>query len=54
MVSAKKPSHAPVPLKPVFQICDILIWIRMRIRILGSVPLTYESGSGSGSCSFRQ
>jgi len=29
---------------------DILVWI----RILGSVPLTNGSGSGSGSCSFRQ
>ncbi len=27
---------------------------RIRIRILGSVPLTYRFGSGSGSCLFRQ
>ncbi len=37
--------------KPVFRIRGILVsQIRMRIRILGSVPLT----NGSGSCSFRQ
>jgi hypothetical protein len=38
----------------VFQIRDILV--RMRMQILGSVPLTYGSGCGSGfgSCSFRQ
>jgi hypothetical protein len=34
----------------VFRIRDNLV----RIRILGSVPLTNGSGSGSGSCSFRQ
>ncbi len=33
----------------VFRIHDILVWIR--IRILGSMPLT--NGSGSGSCYFR-
>ncbi len=35
---------------PVFRIRDILV--RIRIRILESVPLT--NGTGSGSCSFRQ
>ncbi len=33
---------------PVFQIYDILVRIRMRIRILGSFPLTNGSGCGSG------
>ncbi len=37
-------------MKAVFRICHILL----RIRILGSVPLTKGSGSGSGSCSFCQ
>ncbi len=37
---------------PVFRIPDILVRIPVRIRILGSIPLT--NGSGSGSCSFRQ
>jgi hypothetical protein len=34
----------------VFRICDILVRIRMRIRILGveSVPLFNESGNESG------
>jgi hypothetical protein len=35
----------------VFRIHDILGWIRIRIRILGSMLLT--NGSGSGSCYFR-
>ncbi len=39
-------------LGPVLRIHDILGWIR--IRILGSMPLTNGSGSGSGSCYFRQ
>jgi hypothetical protein len=34
---------------PLFRIRYILV----RIRILGTVPLTKGSGSGSGSCSFR-
>jgi hypothetical protein len=33
-------------IKAVLRIHDILGWIR--IRILGSMPLTYESGFGSG------
>ncbi len=33
----------------VFRIREILV----RIRKLGSVPLTIGFGSGSGSCSFR-
>ncbi len=33
----------------VFRIHDILMWIRIR----GSMPLIYGSGSGSGSCYFR-
>ncbi len=39
------------PLRSVLRIHDILVWIRIR----GSMPLTYGSGSGcgSGSCSFR-
>jgi len=32
----------------MFGIHDILGWIRMRIRIFGSVPLTYGSGRGPG------
>jgi len=41
---------------PVFRICDILVRIRMRIWILGSLPLTNGSwcGSDSGSWSSRQ
>ncbi len=31
----------------MFRVRDILVRIRMRIRILGSVPLTDESGCGS-------
>ncbi len=42
---------------PVLRIHDILVWIRIRIRIRGSMPLTNESGcvfgSGSGSCYFH-
>jgi hypothetical protein len=40
----------------LFWIHDILLWIRMRTRILGFLPLTYGSspGSASGSCSFLQ
>ncbi len=36
-------------LKAVFRIHDILVWI----RIGESMPLTYGSGCGSGSCYFR-
>jgi hypothetical protein len=32
----------------VLGIRDILVCIRMRIRILGSIPLTNRSGCGSG------
>ncbi len=39
-------------LQPVSQIHDILVWIRIRIWIRGSMPLTNGSGCGSGSCSF--
>ncbi len=35
-------------LQPVLRIHDILVWIRIRIWIRGSMPLT--NGSGSGSC----
>jgi hypothetical protein len=41
---------------PVFRICDILVRIRMRIRILGSVLLTNGSECGSvlnSSVTFR-
>jgi hypothetical protein len=39
----------------VLRIHDILGWIRIRIRILGSMPLTNGSGfgTGSGSCYIR-
>ncbi len=37
-----------VKILPVFRIHDILVWIRIWIRIHGSMPLT--NGSGSGSC----
>ncbi len=37
--------------KAVLRIHEILV--RIRIRILGSIPLTYGSGCGSGSCYFR-
>jgi hypothetical protein len=37
--------------EPVLRIHDILVWIRIRIR--GSMPLTNESGCGSGSSYFR-
>jgi hypothetical protein len=33
----------------VLRIHDILVWIRIRIWIPGSMPLTY----GSGFCYFR-
>ncbi len=33
--------------RPVLRIHDILVWIRIRIRILGSMPLTNRCGSGS-------
>jgi hypothetical protein len=36
---------------------EAVLWIRdilIRIRIRGSVPLTYGSRFGSGSCFFRQ
>ncbi len=36
----------------VFRIHDILGWIRIQIRIRGSMPLTNGSGFGSGSCYF--
>ncbi len=36
-------------LGPVFRICDIFVWIRIRSR--GSIPLT--NGFGFGSCYFR-
>jgi hypothetical protein len=41
--------------KAVLRIHDILGWIRIRIWIRGSMPLTNGSGSGcgSGSCYFR-
>ncbi len=35
---------------PVLRIHGILVWIRIRIWIRGSMPLT--NGSGSGSCYF--
>ncbi len=38
-------------LKAVLRIHDILVWIRIRIWIRGSMPLT--NGSGCGSCYFR-
>ncbi len=34
------------PLQAVLRIHDILVWIRFRIRIRGSMPLTNRSGSG--------
>ncbi len=37
----------------VFQIHDILVWIRIRIWICGSMPLTNGSGCRSGSYYFR-
>ncbi len=41
--------------KPVLQIYDILVWIRIRIWIRASMTLNNGSGSrfGSGSCYFR-
>ncbi len=41
-------------LEAVLRIHDILGWIRIRIWISGSMPLTNGSGCGSGSCYFRQ
>ena len=41
-------------LLPVLRIHDILGWIRIRIWIRRSMPLTNGSGCGSGSCYFRQ
>jgi hypothetical protein len=35
-------------LKSVLRIHDILVWIRIRIWIHGSMPLTNGSGCGSG------
>jgi hypothetical protein len=32
----------------VYQCCGFVTWIRMRMRILGSVPLSNGSGRGSG------
>ncbi len=32
----------------MFRINDILVWIQIRIRIRGFMPLTNESGLGSG------
>ncbi len=42
--------------KAVLRIHDILVWIRIRIWIRGSMPLNSGSwwGCGSGSCYFRQ
>jgi hypothetical protein len=37
---------------PVLRIHDILVWIRIRMRIRGSMPLTNGSGFGSGCGSF--
>jgi hypothetical protein len=42
-----------LPFFPVLRIHDILVWIRIRIWIRGSMPLTNGSESGSGSCYFR-
>jgi hypothetical protein len=39
-------------LKPVLRIHDIFVWIRIRIWIRGSMPLTNGSGCGSGSSYF--
>ncbi len=39
--------------KAVLRIHDILVWIRIRIWIRGSMPLTYGSGFGSGSFYFH-
>ncbi len=38
---------------PVLRIHYILMWIRIRIWIRGSMPLTNGSGCGCGSCCFR-
>ncbi len=49
------PSINPSP--PVLRIHDILVWIRIRMRIWmrirGSMPLTNGSGCGSGSFYFH-
>jgi hypothetical protein len=34
--------------RPVFRIHDMLVWIQIRIRIRGFMPLTNGSGLGSG------
>jgi hypothetical protein len=46
--AAAMPAHH---LRSVFRILYILVWIRMRIRILGTAPLAYGSGCvyGCGS-----
>ncbi len=41
------------PFFAVFRIHDILVWIRILIRIRGSMLLTNGSGFGSGSWYFR-
>ncbi len=41
------------PSKPVLRIYDILVWIRFRIRIRGSMPITNGSGFGTGSFYFH-
>ncbi len=53
-----RPSLTPSPLwsswqlfNTVLRIHDILVWIRIRIWIRGSMPLTNGSGSGFGSAS---
>ncbi len=40
--------------KGVLRIRGIFVRMRIQIRIRGSVPLTNDSGSGFGSCYFRQ
>ncbi len=44
-------SSNPKVSKPMFRIHDILVWIRIRIWIRGSMSLT--NGCWSGSCYFR-
>jgi hypothetical protein len=41
-------AYSKLLLKAVLWIRDILVWIRMRIRVPGSVPMSYESGRRSG------
>jgi hypothetical protein len=41
-------------LKILFRIHDILVCIRMRMRILGSVPLALTNETDSASCFFSQ